>query len=63
MGWRDAPVQNSKLKGHNGYPRVAQDRWRGARAREIVQNQHSIKEETVSIHSIPNISLFLNPYH
>ncbi|MCI89100.1 hypothetical protein A2U01_0110388, partial [Trifolium medium] len=37
MVWRDAPVQNSKLKVCNGYLRVAQDRWRAAQARELVQ--------------------------
>ncbi|MCI33346.1 hypothetical protein A2U01_0054563 [Trifolium medium] len=63
MGWRDAPVQNSSWKGCNGYLRVAQDRWRGAPARELVQNLCIQLWENGSIIIISITSLFSNPYH
>ncbi|MCI63173.1 hypothetical protein A2U01_0084430, partial [Trifolium medium] len=39
-----------KLDWRNGYLPVAQDRWRGAPVREIVQNLAFIMEKTVSFY-------------
>ncbi|MCI50216.1 hypothetical protein A2U01_0071460, partial [Trifolium medium] len=44
MGWRDAPLQNASCNGCNGYLRVAQNSWRGAQTREIVQISALIEE-------------------